>query len=127
MGELQPDTLVVVAGTNDITYDTHAGVADPKHIAEKVVNIGRDAPNVSDIHIFGITRRRDNDVKRLIDQTNLEIRLLCEQSGFHFVDTSDIEVRDLDRDGLHLNPGGTKKIMQKILECNSSFNPFLSA
>ena len=126
MKELKPDVLIVVAGANDVSYDYREGTANPRHIANRIVDIGKEATNVSKVCILGITQRSDHRVKMLIRQTNLELRSLCEQSGFNFIDTSEIHEDDLDRDGLHLNPTGTRKLMHIILKCNNLYNPYLN-
>ena len=73
--EFQPDTMVVIAGANDITYDSQAGNADAKQIAAKVTNIARDAlaKGIHDVYVFGITQRRNKQFNQLIKQTNLEL------------------------------------------------------
>ena len=81
---------------------------------------------MSKVCILGIIKRSDHRVKMLIRQTNLELRSLCEHSGFNFIDTSEIHEDDLDRDGLHLNPTGTCKLMHIILKCNNLYNPYLN-
>jgi lysophospholipase L1-like esterase len=124
--EEKPDSLVVIAGANDISYDSYNNNANPNNIAEKIVNIGRDAAqHVQHIYICGLFNRKSDQFKTLIAKTNLQIRLLCEQAGFHFIDTSDIKKNDLDRDGLHLNIEGTKKLTHKILSCCDTYNPTL--
>ena len=126
--ELKPDTLVVVAGANDISYDFRNGTANARNIANRIIDIGKEAANanVKNIYVLGIIQRRDFRVKTLITQTNLELRSLCDQAGFIFIDTSEIYVDDLDRDGLHLNPTGTRKLMHIILKCNTFYNPYLN-
>ena len=125
--EFQPDTLVIIAGANDITYDSQAGNADAKQIAVKVTNIARDAlaKGIRDVHVFGITQRRNTQFGQLIKQTNLELRLLCGELHINYVDTGDIYLRDIDRDGIHLNGQGTKKLTRKILRCDNNYNPML--
>ena len=125
--EFQPDTMVVIAGANDITYDSQAGNADAKQIAAKVTNIARDAlaKGVRDVYVFGITQRRNKQFNQLIKQTNLELRLLCGELNIHYVDTGDIHLQDIDRDGIHLNVQGTKKLTRKILGCDNNYNPML--
>ena len=125
--EYKPDILVVIAGANDINYDSQTGNADPKHIATKVINIARDAlsSNVSHVFVFGLIRRKNNRFKQLIEQTNMEIRLLCNELGVNYVDTSDITPSDIEKDGIHLNPEGTRKLSNMILRCNPSYNPML--
>lgn len=125
--EYQPDTLVVIAGANDISYDSWAGNADAKEIAAKVINIARDAlaKGVSTVYVFGITQRRNKQFAQLIKQTNFELRLLCGELNINYVDTGDINPRDIDRDGIHLNVQGTKKLARKILKCDTNYNPML--
>ena len=72
--------MVVVAGANNISYDFRDGTANARRIANRIIDIGKEATNanVRNIFVLGIIQRRDYRVKTPITQTNLELRSLCE-------------------------------------------------
>ena len=124
----KPSQLIVAAGSNDISYDMSKGVADPQVIAERILNIARDARNegVRDIFISGLMKRRGRQYNYIILEVNLALRLRCVEENFHFISNENIELGDLC-DGLHLNYKGNAKFIQNLLQCCHSYNPYLNA
>ena len=110
-----PESIVIVAGTNDINYDKNPSVAE---ISDRIMNIARQAKQmgVPNIFVCGIISRRSNGFDSIIKDINLALRLLSTDEGFVYISNENILKSDLNGDGLHLNPNGTKKLMHNILE-----------
>ena len=71
---------------------------------------------IENIFVCGITcRKNDKDIGTIRD-INLALRLVSADEGFNFIDNENILKSDLNRDGLHLNPSGTDKLMRNILQ-----------
>ena len=119
-----PETLVIIAGTNDVGTDVRNNNADPAVIADRVVQIGREAKmrGVKYVCISSIMTRRGRHFNNIISETNLKLRLMCTSEGFHYIDNTFINLRDL-YDGLHLNNTGKLKLTHSILTCCESYNP----
>ena len=69
--------------------------------------------------------RRGFKFKAIRQQINTMLRDKCKADNFYFLDHENILYNHLWDDGLHLNYDGSKILQQNILECMSSFNPFL--
>ena len=56
----KPDSLIIVAGTNDVAYDYGNGIADVATIGNRILNIAQDAKasGVKDIFISGLMTRK---------------------------------------------------------------------
>jgi hypothetical protein len=125
----QPRTLIIVAGTNDISHDTRAGNADANAIAERIINIGKEAIRdfkcVEQIAISSIIIRGSAQYSDIVFDVNLRLRLKCIQEDFTYIDNECITKHDL-YDGLHLNRFGNDKLLHKLLSCCESFNPCLA-
>jgi len=111
----EPDSLVVICGTNDINYSKDPSV---EQISKKVLDVARQAKHmgIQNIFICGITGRNNNRYVSIIKDTNLFLRLVSSDKGFVYIDNENILKSDLNRDGLHLNPSGTDKLMKNILQ-----------
>ena len=121
-----PDNVIIVAGSNDVAYDTAKGVADAGVIAERILQIAADAKaaGVQEVFISSIMKRRGKQYMNIINDINIILQLKCLDKGYHFVDNSNISLYDLS-DGLHLNPYGNIKFMGNLLRCCESYNPYL--
>ena len=121
-----PDNVIIVAGSNDVAYDTAKGVADAGVIADRILQIAADAKaaGVQEVFISSIMKRRGKQYMNIINDINIILQLKCLDKGYHFVDNSNISLYDLS-DGLHLNPYGNIKFMGNLLRCCESYNPYL--
>jgi lysophospholipase L1-like esterase len=121
---LRPQSLVVVAGANDVSGEDLDN-PDAATIAHRIAQIARDARDagVPQAFLMGIVPRRDKRYSVLISRVNLALRYVCTTEGFTYIDNTLIGVSDLQRDGLHVNYEGKKKLMHNILSCCSSYNP----
>jgi len=122
---LQPSSIIVVAGANDITAEIDAAQPDAANVAHRIGNIARDAKElgVPTVFVMGIVSRRDRRYESITAEVNLGLRYICSQEGFHFIDNQLIHNGDLQRDGLHVNFEGKKKLMHGIMSSCSSYNP----
>ena len=111
----EPDAIVIVCGTNDISYDKNPLVEE---ISNKVLDIARQAKQmgVGKVFICGIVFRKNKHHDDIIRDINLALRLVSTEEGFIFIDNENIHRSDLNGDGLHLNPNGTNKLMRNILQ-----------
>ena len=110
----KPESVVIVAGANDLNYDKNPSV---EQISKRVLDIARQARQmrVRNVYICGITCRRNKSFDNITKEINLALRLVSTDEGFIFISNDNIFKSDLNDDGLHLNPGGTKKLMENIL------------
>ena len=124
----KPSQLIINAGSNDVSYDMNGGGANAEDIADRILNIARDARNagVKGIFISGLMKRRGMQYVEIINEINLRLRLRCVMEDFNFIDNSNIGLDDLC-DGLHLNHRGNLKFIKNLLQCCHSFNPYLNA
>ena len=122
--------LVICAGANDLSYDFYNGVANAEVIANRILDIGRDAKRegVANIHVCGIMKRRDTRFLTLGASVNCILRLKCHLEGFTFIDNSNIySTSDISADGLHLNFSGSFKLKHNILRsCSKTYNPYMN-
>ena len=122
----KPDYLIVMAGTNDVSYDSKNGnEPDPEEIATRIIEIGRNARRhgVTRVFINSLIKREGLFYNRIITRINLLLRLKCNAEKFYFIDNCDISINDLC-DGLHLNYDGNKIFMRNLLNCCDSYNPY---
>ena len=123
-----PDTLIILAGTNDLAYAFRNNEdPDVDSIATSIINTGRYAreKGVKTIYINSIIVRRGYRYKYPRTRLNNIIRAKCEELGFFYIDNEGIRMDDLCEDGLHLNEFGTEKLRTNFLKCFHSYNPYL--
>ena len=120
--------LIICAGANDLTYDYYNGIANAENIANKILDIGREArkEGVPNIHVCGLIIRRDTRFFTLRNSVNCILRLKCANEGFMFIDNNNIYTNDLYIDGLHLNDIGSFKLKHNILRSCHTYNPYLN-
>lgn len=129
LAKYKPNTLIIVAGTNDISYDTKSGMADADVISDRIINIGKEAVRdfkcVEKIAISSIMIRGAAQYSDIVFDINLRLRLKCIREDFTYIDNECITKHDL-YDGLHLNRFGNDKFLHKLLSCCESYNPCLA-
>ena len=110
----EADSIVILAGTNDINYDNDPSV---EQISKRVLDIARQAKQmgVANIYVCGLVYRKQKSYDNIIRDINLAIQLVSSDEGFVFISNDNIIGSDLHSDGLHLNPGGTEKLLKNIL------------
>lgn len=129
LAKYKPNTLIIVAGTNDISYDTKSAMADADVISDRIINIGKEAVRdfkcVEKIAISSIMIRGAAQYSDIVFDVNLRLRLKCIREDFTYIDNECITKHDL-YDGLHLNRFGNDKFLHKLLSCCESYNPCLA-
>ena len=101
---IHPSHVIIHAGTNDIpVQNSNECTTNIEKLAGKAKS---QFPNAK-IGLSGITLRQDVDVNDKINQTNENIRNLCTEQGYTFIDNGNIDPSGLNNSKLHLNAKGT--------------------
>ena len=127
IGTIRPSRLVLIGGTNDIGYDSKAGVPNEYSIVENLIKTGVFAreQGAEEVYISSIICRRGRQYDNCIKRVNSLLYARCLENSFIFIDQSNIKMSHLHDDGLHLNYQGIRYMKLNILKCFYSFNPFL--
>ena len=67
---------------------------------------------VNDIFISAMICRRDKFFDGKVKRVHFLFKLICEENGHFFTDNSNIEIRDLLKDGIHLLESGKTKLAE---------------
>ena len=105
----KPDAVVIHAGTNSLFKD------DTQDIANEVFNFIKICRNHGVIEIFasGITYRKQYLTK--VRELNKHIESMKLTLDFKFINNENIFASDIGNDNIHLNPSGTVKIANNII------------
>ena len=57
---------------------------------------------VNDIFISAMICRRGKFLNEKVKRINFLLELICEENGYFFIEDTNIETRDLWKDGIHL-------------------------
>ena len=114
----KPDTLIIHAGTNDLTN----GVNTMKKV-RKLVKVVCEIDESQKIKIgfSSIIYRKDKDLEDEQNEVNVKLKKYCEGKGFVFIENDNIIELGLNNSKLHLNKKGTNILTQNI---KRSFNQF---
>ena len=107
----QPDKLLIHVGTNDIRS------LAPQDIADKVSEVTqqfKQGSRKTRIIISSLIIRSDNPEFAKVKQTNVALKLKCEENNWSFVDCSNINSLYLNRRGLHLTHEGSALLQANI-------------
>ena len=114
----KPDKIIIHAGTNDLKS------LSPKKIQKKITSI---CPSVQKDHqdtkiaiLSIITRKDDPTLLDNIAKLNQSLKNYCDHNNIDFIDNSNITVRSLAKDGLHLNKKG-------IFEFSSNLRSYINS
>ncbi len=112
--EDQPNVVIIQAGGNDLS--TNAGKSIPI-IANDIMEMGIQSKNAgaADVFIGGVTIRGRANLKPSWHELNKQLKSLCIQHNFNFIDNSDITPEHL-YDGVHLNKDGTRMLADNYLD-----------
>ena len=108
------DPVIIHAGTNDLTNDTNT----MKQVCKiaKTIQEMEDSDKIG-IDFSGIMQRADRNFKDQIKETNDKLKRYCEGNGFVYVDTDNINEKNLNKSLLHLNKAGNKLLSKNLLDC----------
>ena len=113
----QPDYVIVVAGTNDLSYSYQNGTFDRKELANKILNVARMAKKYGKpASVSSLFVREDRYVNECVWSTNELLRELCLKEGFGYIDQDEIKLEHISKwDGLHLDQQGSDILKTNIL------------
>ena len=95
-----PDRIILHRGCNDVNNKN----STPEKIANEIADMAilcRDY-GVNDIFISAIICRQGKFLDGKVKHLNFLLKFICEENGYFFIDNSNIEIRDLRKDGIHL-------------------------
>ncbi len=116
---LKPKTIIIMAGTNNMTGTKNARANNAEEIAEGVIylvnNVQRFAPRGAKIVVMGILPRagKNDPMRTTAKEANRYLKKFAEKKGLDFIDLSDKfvdesgeRIKTLYRDSVHLTPSG---------------------
>ena len=101
----QPDKLVIHVGTNDIRSSTPQDIAD--EITEVAQQFKQESRNTKIVISFLITRSDNLEFTNKVKETNMALKLNCEENNWSFIDNSNLNNSHLNHRGLHLTGEGS--------------------
>ena len=103
----KPDKLILHVGTNSLKgRETSSRCA--QEIKTLTETISKSLPYTELAISSLITRSHDETMKNKVCQVNTELKQLCQQKNWKFIDNANITVNELNRSKIHLNKTGTK-------------------
>ena len=101
--DFNPQLVILHCGTNDLKKPTTA-----KEIANEIIQLGQSIKrNENEIMYSSITARNDRYQEKAMDVNN-ELKLLCHENNYEYIDNSNIRTRyHICDDNLHLNEHGS--------------------
>ena len=69
---------------------------------------------VNDIFITWMICRRGEFLNEKVKHGKFLMKDICEENGYFFIDNSNIEIRDLWKDGIHLLESGKTKLAENF-------------
>ena len=109
---MNPDGLILLCGTNNLRRE------QPDETANKIINLAVTAKRrVKNVAVSSIILRRDSpelDGKR--EEVNNLLERELRKLGIDFIKHDNIQERDLDRNGLHLNIKGSKLLTGNFVD-----------
>ena len=107
----KPDTIIINAGTNDITQDINT----MKNI-RKIVKSIRDCSENTQVLLSGIISREDRNYNNKISEINMCMASYRERRGLIFTNNNSIDSAVLNRGILHLNKKDYRKFSLNLIE-----------
>ena len=107
--DTSPDNLILHHGTNNLKSDDNS-----EKIASDIVDLGLSVKNEKTmVYISSLIIRNDKlDKKR--KEVNDSIKQQCLTNHLCFIDNENINLRMLNKSGLHLNENGTKRLVNNF-------------
>ena len=119
--EYEYDAAIIYVGINDILRSK--GEKEVNDIPRKIMNIAKICRNYNIAKIFISSIIRCSRTTVDIDYINGKIRELCIQNNYEFISNTQINKRDLWRDGIHLQESRKILIAKNLI---NSIIDFLS-
>ena len=115
-----PDKIILHGGCNDVNNKNSA----PEKIANEIADMAilcRDY-GVNDVFISVMICRRGKFLNGKVERVNFLLKQICEENGYFFIDNSNIEIRDLWKDGIHLLESGKTKLAENFIYFLNNFH-----
>ena len=111
----KPDTIIIHAGTNDITRDINS-----MKTTRKIVKSIRDCSENTQVLLSGIINLEEGNYNDKISEIDTRMASYCESQGLIFLNDNNIDGICLNRGGLHLNKKGYSKFSLNLIESMKS-------
>ena len=108
-----PNRIILHGGCNDVNNKSSA----PEKIADEIADMAilcRDY-GVNDVFLSAMICRRSKFLNGKVKPVNFLLKQICEENGYFFIDNSNIEIRDLWKDGIHLLESGKTKAAENFM------------
>ena len=125
LGDIKPDQVVVIAGTNSLSKSIYQnGAVDEYEVVDGILEIARAARNhgAKKIFVSSILVRRGYQYRDIVPRVNDLLYMACLAEDFVYMDQDDITLGHLDSDGLHPNFYGSTILKHNILSVFRTFN-----
>lgn len=109
----QPAHVIIHAGTNNLPTDTSEECI--KNIKGLCSSVKERFPNAK-LGVSSIILRRDIEVIGKMHQVNEDLKRLCNESGFAFIDNSIIDESGLNNSKLHLSTKGSALLATRFIK-----------
>ena len=110
--QLHPTHVIIHAGTNNLPTDT--GDQCIKNIKGLCSSIKEKFPKAK-LGVSSIILRKDIEVSSKMYQVNEDLKRLCNESGFSFIDNSIIDESGLNNSNLHLSAKGSALLATRFI------------
>ena len=99
-------------GCKDVNNTNSTPDKIAKEIADMAI-LSRDY-GVNDIFISTMICKKGKFLNGKVKRVNFLLKHICEENGYFFIDNSNIEIRDLWKDGIHLLESGKTKLAENF-------------
>ena len=110
LDDIFPDNIIIYHGTNNLNIDDNS-----EKIASNIVDLGLSVKNEKTmVYISSLVIRNDK-----LDKNEKKLMILfklqqCLTNHLCFIDNENINLRMLNKSGLHLNENGTKRLVNNF-------------
>ena len=110
LDDIFPDNIIIYHGTNNLNIDDNS-----EKIASNIVDLGLSVKNEKTmVYISSLVIRNDK-----LDKNEKKLMILfklqqCLTNHLRFIDNENINLRMLNKSGLHLNKNGTKRLVNNF-------------
>ena len=125
LSTIQPDQVVIVAGTNSLRQQFHQnGTIDEYEVVDGVLDIARAAREhgVKKIHVSSVLVRRGYQYRGIMKKVNDLLYMACIAEDFIFMNQDDITLAHIEDDGVHPNYLGSTILKYNILSVFRTFD-----
>ena len=108
-----PDRIVLDGGCNDVNNKNSTLEKTANEIGDMAILCRNNG--VNDIFISAMICRSGKFLNEKLKRINFLLKLICEENEYFFIDNSNIEIRYLWKDGIHLLESGKTKLAQNFI------------